>query len=198
MKTMQNFVEHLTGQGIVDALVEQMLQHIEGFREDHDRYLSAVSKLKVELGDSVDKVVTAICERTASDLLFAGFLGFKMNWEHFQNPVTPNCTWPQVDYNDYLQENIAHSLPDYQLADAVLSDFYRSLTVRQQEIYTAIMEYETHLATVAPKLAHYYGYLLGNELLPRVIPGYHVDAVLTMRYTDMLNRYFGKPFLNVM
>ena len=107
MKTMQNFVEHLTGQGIVDALVEQMLQHIEGFREDHDRYLSAVSKLKVELGDPVDKVVTAICERTASDLLFAGFLGFRMNWEHFQNPVTPNCTWPQVDYNDYLQENIA-------------------------------------------------------------------------------------------
>lgn len=198
MKTMQNFVEQLTGPGIVDALVEQMLQHIEGFREDHDRYLSAVNKLKAELGDSVDKVVTAIRERTASDLLFAGFLGFKMNWEHFQNPMTPNCTWPQVDYNDYLQENIAHSLPDYQLADAVLSDFYRSLTTRQQETYTAIMEYETHLATVAPKLAHYYGYLLGNELLPRVVPGYHTDAVLTIRYTDMLNRYFGKPFLDAM
>lgn len=195
MKTMQNLVEQLTGPGIVDAFVEQMLEHIEGFREDHNRYLSAVNRLKAELGDPVDKVVAAIRKRAASDLFFAGSLGLKMNYDHFVNPMTPNCTWMQVDFNDYLRENIAHSFQEYQLAKAVLSEFYDSLTAEQQEIYGAITEYESHLVTAGPKLAHYYGYLLGDTLLYRIIPGYRPDMVLTIKYNTMLEDYFGMQFL---
>lgn len=197
MITIETFTEQLTGLGTADALVEQMLQHIDGFQEDHSRYLSAVNKLRAELGEPVDKAVTAIRKCTASDLLFAGFLGLKMNYDHFVNPMTPNCTWPQVDYNDYLRENIAHSLPEYQLANAVLSDFYRSLTAQQKETYCAIAEYESHLETVGPKLAHYYGYLLGDTLLYRLVPGYQADTVLTIQYNAMLTDYFGKHFLPV-
>ena len=197
MKTIQNFVDQLSGLGIADALVEQMLQHIDGFQEDHSRYLSAINKLGAELGDPVDEVVTAILKCTASDLFFAGFLGLKMNYDHFANPTAPNCTWEQVDYNDYLRENIAHSLPEYQLANSILLDFYNSLTAQQQETYRAIAEYESHLATVGPKLAHYYGYLLGDVLLCQLIPGYQSDPALTIKYNTMLADYFGKQFLPI-
>lgn len=197
MKTMQNFVEQLTGPGIVDALVEHMLEHMEDFREDHNRYLSAVNKLKAQLGNSVDRVVSAIQTRAASDLFFAGVLGLKMNFEHFVNPMTPNCTWPQVDYNDYLRENIAHSLPEYQCAETVLSEFCHVLTLEQRELYDAIAEYASHLATAGPKLAHYYGYLLGDTLLYRLVPGYRPDIALTMKYHAMLEDYFGKRFLPI-
>lgn len=193
MKIMQKLVEQLTGPEMVDALVEQMLEHIEGFREEHMRYVSALERLKEEQG--IDKVVTAIYKRTATDLLFAGFLGLKMNWDHFANPMTPNCTWTQIDYKDYLREDLAHSLPDYQHSSAVLSDFYQPLTVQQRDVYDAIMEYDTHLQTVGPKLAHYYGYLLGDTLLYQLIPGYHADAALTCKYNSMLGEYFGKVFL---
>ena len=37
----------------------------------------------------------------------------------------------------------------------------------------------------------YYGYLLGNELLPRVIPGYYPDSMQTARYTAMIKSYLG-------
>lgn len=201
MKTMQNFVEQLTSPKIVDALVEQLLEHMEDFREDHHRYLTAISRLKSALGDHmaplVDNVVAAIHRRTASDLIFAGALGLKMNLDHFQNPMSPNCTWPQIDFNDYLRENIAHSLPEYQLTETILSDFYNSLTPEQREIYCAITEYASHLETVGPKLAHYYGYLLGDTLLYNIVPGYHPDRVLTMNYNTMLEDYFGKYFLPI-
>lgn len=197
MKTMQNFVEQLTGPGIVDALVEQMLEHIDGFRAEHNRYLSAVKHLKAELGNAIDKVVVAIQKRTASGLFLAGFLGLKMNWDHFVNPMAPNCTWQQVEYNDYLREDLARSLPEYQLADTVLSNFCHSLTAQQQKTYNAITEYENHLLTVGPKLAHYYGYLLGNTLLCHLIPGYRPDTVLTIKYNTMLTDYFGKHFLPI-
>ena len=42
------------------------------------------------------------------------------------------------------------------------------MTVEFEDIVVYI-----YLETVVPKLAHYYGYLLGNELLPCIIPGYH-------------------------
>lgn len=195
MNIMENIVEQLTGLGIVDALVEQMLEHIEGFREEHGRYLSAINRLRAERGTSVDRLVAAIHKRTASALFFAGAMGLKMNSDHFANPMTPNCTWPQVDYNDYLREDIVHSFPDHQQADAVLSDFYNSLTEAQKELYQSIMEYDSHLMTVGPKLAHYYGYLLGNTLLYQLIPGYRADTALTYKYNLMLNQYFGKAFL---
>lgn len=194
MKTIQNFVEQLTGPGIVDALVEQMLEHIDGFRAGHNHYLSAVNKLKVELGDAVDEAVAAIHRRTASVFFLAGFLGLKMNWDHFINPMAPNCTWPQVDYKDYLREELSHSLPDYQQADAFLSDFFHTLTAEQRKTYDAIIEYENRLLTAGPKLAHYYGYLLGNTLLYHLIPGYRPDTVLTIQYNTMLADYFGMPF----
>ncbi len=201
MKTMQNFVEQLTGQGFVDALVELLLKHIEGFQEDHCRYLAAISRLKEELGDrmapAVDEVVSAIHKRTSSDLVFAGFLGLKMNWDHFINPMAPNCTWHQVDLNDCLRENIAHSLPAYKLTESILSDFYGSLSTQQREIYSAITEYESHLATFGPKLAHYYGYLLGDTLLYQIVPGYQADNVLTFKYHTMLEDYLGKHFLPI-
>lgn len=198
MKTMQNFVEQLTGQGIVDALVDLLLKHIEGFQADHNRYLTAVKRLKLELAaPTVDEVISAIYRRISSDLFFAGFLGLKMNLDHFINPMAPNCTWPQVDFDDYLQENIAHSLPAYAITEATLSNFYNSLSAQQKEIYGAIEEYESHLEISGPKLAHYYGYLLGDTLLPRIIPGYQPDSVLTLKYNTMLEDYFGKHFLPI-
>jgi len=196
MKTIQNFVEELTGQEIVDTLVELLLKHIDGFQDDHHRYLTAVNRLKAELtAPAVDGVISAIHRRISSDLLFSAFLGLKMNWEHFINPMAPNCTWPQVDFDDYLQENVAHSLPVYKLTEATLANFYNSLSEQQKEIYLAITEYESYFETSGPKLAHYYGYLLGNTLLPLIIPGYQPDSVLNMRYTAMLEGYWGKNLI---
>ena len=43
--------------------------------------------------------------------------------------------------------------------------------------------------TLVPKIAHYEGFMLGNELLYYVMPGYHPDARLTVRYSRMLKEF---------
>ena len=37
----------------------------------------------------------------------------------------------------------------------------------------------------------YYGYILGNQLFPHMIPGYIADSQLTLRYRNMLENYLG-------
>ena len=97
-----------------------------------------------------------------------------------------------VDSEIYLREETAHRLPEYEGAQKVLDQFYALLSPNQKVLYEDVISYSSYLETTAPKLAHYYGYLLGNELLPRIIPGYHGDMALTVRYRMMLRDYFGK------
>lgn len=195
MKMIQDFAHQLISPDLAEVLTDHMRTHMEDFRTSHHRYLTAINKLRPELGSAVDAVISAVNQRAASDILFSAALGLKMNWEHFFNPMTPNCTWKQVDFNDYLQETVAHSLPPYREAEQVLTDFYQSLNPRQRKLYQAITEYESHIVTVAPKLAHYYGFLLGNRIFDRIIPGYRADLALTVRYNTMLTDYFGERFL---
>ena len=74
-------------------------------------------------------------------------------------------------------------LPQYKTAQNTIQEFLSQLTVEQEETYETVMEYISHLETVVPKLAHYYGYLLGNEMLPNILPGYCEDVRLTLGYT---------------
>lgn len=196
MLTIETILERLTGRHVVETFVQRMAEKSEDFAADRQRYIDAMDVLRKEFGDAVTDEMDAIERQFASDLLFSGLLGLKANLDNFIDPVAKNFL--DVDSEVYLREGTAHRLPEYERAQKVRDRFYSLLSPVQQKLYEDVITYTSHLETVGPKLAHYYGYLLGNELLPRVVPGYHVDSVLTMRYTDMLNHYFGKPFLHVM
>lgn len=189
MLTMQTILEQLTGRHIVEAFVQQMAEKSEGFAADRQRYIDAMDVLQKELGDAVLEERDAIERQLASDLLFSGFLGLKANLNNFIDPIARNFL--DVDFDVYLREEMAHRLPEYERAEKSRDRFYSLLSPVQQKIYEDVLTYTSYLETVGPKLAHYYGYLLGNELLPRIVPGYHKDSILTARYTTMLENYFG-------
>ena len=190
MEELEEMIGFLTGPRVAVTFVKKLLEVSAEFREDHKRYVEALAKLRSEHGTFVDEVYLAMMRQCASDLAYAGMLGLKMNLDHFLNPMLPDCTWPQIDYSDYLREDVAHSLPAYKNAEAVLEVFYQKLSNDQKPLYDAIAEYQSHLVTVGPKLAHYYGYILGNELLPHFVPGYRSDPLLSLKYTEMLSNYF--------
>ena len=184
--------EHLTGHSIAQAFIQWLKEESEEFSADHQRYIDAMKTLSEELGDAVTDEIKAIEQQCASDLLFSGFLGLKANLDNFKNPVARNFL--DVDFEVYLREEVAHRLPEYVNAQKKRDRFYSQLTSVQRETYEDVITYACHLETVGPKLAHYFGYLLGNELLPRIIPGYYVDSVLTIKYNAVLGEYMGKPF----
>ena len=194
MLSANTIFEKICYKEIVTTLVDTMAANSEEFVADQTRFIETISFLETELGrntsPSVNDVVDAIYQQIGSSLLFSCFLGFKANLDHFINPVSR--TFLDVDPEIYLRENIAQQLPDYQRAQHVQEQLYKALSPSQKEKYDdGITTYICHLETVGPKMAHYYGYLLGNQLFPRIIPGYTSDTQLLIQYRYMLEVYCG-------
>ena len=193
------FVDFLLGKPAVDAAIRTLYNQFDDFPEVYQAFLSAIEKLHAVLGPEakheVRKYVTAIEQICASNLFYAGTQGLKMNYDHFVNPMAPNCTWPQIDYDDYIRIHIAESLPMHETARRFKEKFEKQLPEELEDVTEAIISYETALECSGMKLAHYYGYLMGNELLPHCVPGYHPDMVLDIKYTHMLEEYFGQRLI---
>lgn len=197
MMSKKQLLDTLLGKQIVDALIETLYVQTDDFPGIHQAYLEAIEKLGVELGsgqkDNIQEYIAAIEQQCASSLFFAGVQGLKMNLEHFRNPMTPNCTWEQVDDNDYLRADMAYALPMYQSAETYIEQFEQNLPADLRELCDAIACYKAALEVSGMKLAHFCGYLMGNDLLRCCVPGYRSDRVLDFRYKRMLEQFFGGP-----
>lgn len=191
MTRRKEIVNQLTGEINTTALIQMMKATFEDFVQMQHQYEQAMCALKKELGDEpVNTEESAIFRQIASSLFFSGMLGMKANLDNFLNPIARSFL--EVDSDIYLREHIAHSLPEYEAAQQIRDAFYAKLTPLQKETYSAITTYAVYLQTTGTVLAHYYGYLLGNELLPHLIPCYRFDPVQTIRYRRMLEEHFGK------
>ena len=189
--------EKISYKELVTKLVDVIAANSIEFAADQAHFDETISLLKTELGPDISPsaadLVDSIYQQIGSSLLFSCCLGLKDNLAHFIDPVSR--TFLDVDPEMYLRENIARQLPDYLRAQHVQEQFYRKLSPKQKEKYDdGITTYICHLETVGLKLAHYYGYLLGNQLFPHVILGYVSDAQLTLRYRYMLEAYSGTSF----
>lgn len=188
---MKAVLERLTGRETVDYLLNILEENSSDLAEERKRCADAAEILRAaDLTPSVDDEMEAIYAQITSEFLFSAFLGFKANLDHFIDPVAR--TFLNVDSEVYLRENVAKHLPEYEKAEALRRRFRASLSQAQLEIYDDIAAYANSLETTVPKLAHYLGYLLGNELLPRIVPGYGEDGRLTALYSKMLADYFGR------
>lgn len=187
----ERVLELLTGKEGAETLVEKLVAASEDFAEDHQQFEAAIDYFRATLSEnaspSVDELIDAIHEQITLLLLFSGYLGFQANVDHFINPVAR--TFIEADPEVYLRERVAKAMPVYADAQAVIGKFYAQLSLEQKERYECVRVYISHLYTVVPKIAHYEGFLLGNELLRYVMPGYQLDTQLSVRYRLMLQEY---------
>ena len=193
MLSANKFFEEVSYKEMVTSLAEVMASNFEDFAADQARFKETLSWLEKKLANvtapSVEKLVNSIEQQIGSTILFSYFLGLKANWDHFIDPI--GRTFLDVDTETYLRENMAKQLPDCQNAQCAQEQFYAALSPAQRERYEDVIAYISHLETVGPKLAHYYGYIHGNQLFPRIIPGYGADIQLTLQYQHMLGNYIG-------
>ncbi len=178
----------LTGGESADSLVENLIAYSEDFAEDHRKFEEAIdyfrTALPKDIKPSADDLGDAIRRLIFSQMIFAGYLGFQANVDHFLNPVAR--TFVDVDPEVYLREKVARTLPAYTSAKAIIDSFREQLSSEQMERFESISMYIIHLETVIPKIAHYEGFLLGNELLSYVLPGYQPERQLTVCYSRMI------------
>ena len=191
MVTTEKIIKWLTGPQHCQELEMYLENNFKSFLPVKSRYLEALEQLRKELGNdvspSVDDLMDAIESQIASTLFYSGVLGFKSNWDHFVDPMARTVL--DVDFDVFLRESTARRLPKYRQTQAVIDSFSALLAPQQKKSYESIIEYISYLETVGPKLAHYYGYILANDILYDLVPGYYPDKVLTMQYRLMLARY---------
>ena len=175
----------------MDGLIDTVNENFQDFAQIQQGYIQTMELLKKNLGQGAVQIEeNAICQQIVSGILFSWVLGIQANYRYFSDPVSGNFLI--ADPEVYLRENISRSLPDYADAQQKRDEFYSQLNQTQKALYEPVREYVCYLETVGPKLAHYYGYVIGNSLLQRVIPGYQPDMAFTLQYCMELEKYFGK------
>ena len=185
---------------IIFELMSFMERNTDDFAESHKKYRKCLDMLKKELGDSaaVEEFDNALHDAICELLIYSAYLGFKANLDYFENPVANNFL--NVDPETYLREGTARMLPAYERAYAKVNAFYEKLSPKLKETIDAVTDYESHLETVGPKIAHYWAFKKANSYYPHVIPGYDAPISLTYAYEHMLAKYMGvslKSFLEI-
>lgn len=182
---VKTIMECLAGKETLKLLMDVLEEQSADLVEVRQRCTRAIQILRdAALQPSVDGVMTAIYGQTASTFLFSLCLGMKDNLDHFIDPLAR--TFLEVDGEAYLREGMLRQLPQYIEARAVWQQFAGEVPTELQSMYEDIAAYAAHLDVLVPKLAHYYGYLLGNELYSYTVPGYYPDSRLTIQYRRML------------
>lgn len=195
MLTVKSVMTQLTDPELILQRMSDTLRKIDPkFVDEEQKYFSAVDALKEVIGDTVSpsasEYIAAREQQICAELIYVAWLGFQQNLECFQNPI--NTMFLKMDYEDFHRERRMHTLPEVQKALEIRNAFYemlRTLPEEKREITEGITEYMSYLETTGYKLAHYFGFILADQFLHHVVPGYVSDSVATMQYRWDLQKY---------
>ena len=87
-----------------------------------------------------------------------------------------------------------HLLPVAEKANKTTYAFLEELRASHRDrldLLDGVNSYYSHLKTIGYKVAHYYGFLLADQLLPHLIPGYYADSVYVSTYGLILHNDIG-------
>jgi hypothetical protein len=195
MYTVKSVMSQLTDPKVVLQNVSDTLRRIDpNFLQEEQQYLRAVDALKEAVGDSVSptasEYIAAREQEICAELIYVAWLGFQQNLECFQNPI--NTMFLKMDYEDFHRERRMHTLPEVQKALKTINAFYevlRTLPEEKRNLTDGITDYMSYLETTGYKLAHYFGFILADQFLYHVVPGYVSDPVTKMQYRWDLQKY---------
>ncbi len=160
-----------------------LIEENEEYKALHFAFQSAGQNMEPFL---LKKLVCAFENRLHTTLLFCANLGFQENLALFRDPMR-RC-FLEVDPIDYLKENQLYSLPHYRKASQEIQTLRCSLP---HEPFLRLLEYYSFLEMYGEKIAHYYGYLAANILLPHHEPAYSPNTVVSTAYREQLQKDLG-------
>lgn len=197
MKTVNTIIHRLTDPTILLREVRETLRTLDpDYPEEEKQFRQAAAELEQKIGPNAKEYLAALEQEFASDILFVGWQGFKLNWDCFNNPV--NKLLLREDFEDLHLEYRMPTLPMAQAARHTINAFLDALPPEKRHLTTGITSYYSYLQTTAYKLAHYFGFCLADQFLPFVIPGYVRDPLLTDQYTRDLQRFLNANLSSIL
>ena len=193
MKTIEQIKDLMVGKSVIADLADLLRANDADFAESEKGYYAAVEKLRAALPaeqtPTLDEYLSACETDVISVVAYAGYLGFRVNLENFHHPI--GIDFVRLDTIDYLKDHLFGHFPINYRNSQVREAFYKSLPEGLQGLEDSIQDYFTHLDCAGPKLAHYAGYIIANNILPWIEPGYREDYCQTMAFTAETEKYMG-------
>ncbi len=190
MLTIQSVVHSITDPGCILGEMKAILRKIDPeYPGEEAAYTQALQALQARM--TPEKLPEAMAllalqeQALASDLLFLVWNGLHLNLDCFYHPASRSFLL--LDPASIHQEETMQTMPAVRRYRNRVDAFCRSLTGQEYRLFTPFTAYYAYLQTAAYKLAHYFGFLLGDALLPAVVPGYVPDHAATEAYTLLLH-----------
>lgn len=181
MKEPKAIFAQLTDTGILSDLARLLRDNDPEFPPCEQAYQQAVAALQAALNDSstlrLEDYLEAWKQEVLAHMVYAGYLGFQANLANFRDPTGNDFVFQDDSIN--LKEHIMERFPVCLNASDMQRRFRRSLPKALRRNCDMVSGYFIFLNVYGKKLAHYTGYMFGNEFLPWVEPGYQCDEIQT-------------------
>ena len=193
----KNITELISRPQFIDSiLIEELKRYLSercsDYAEAEKEYLKRLQEFE-GTSDTSRTIISEVIElrekSIAASMLFAGHLGFRANKDNSERNFRSPSQFDEPE--EYLNESIMRSMPVSVQTASKLRSVYETMTEEQKTIYEDLVSYFVLLEDHGTKLAHFYGYMLANHLLYKMIPGYVEDQSQTQRYTKKLSAYLG-------
>lgn len=191
MITVQDVLSNLFSVSMITELSNWLVEKDLDFSPVQAAYQDAAKILVSQLGQEAEAFLSAQDQQIISDLRYCAYLGFQANLANFR--CSGGNHFVAQGSGHFLREHIMYSLPGRVSYDTIITAFQTRHGRSAGPQLDAIQNYYIYLETVGPKLAHYWGYVFANHVLPLVEPGYVCDGAQTSIYTMELSRELGFP-----
>lgn len=190
MKTIDEIMQVMTGSVVLDDLKELIRAHDDTFPHEEKTYREAVAFLKAVVPEAdVDEYVKAHETQIINNILYAAYEGYRANLQNFHSPYATR--FPTMDFTHYIRDHLIGKFPPAIDACHTYEAFVKNLPEGCTEAEEVVTSYFSLLDVYGPKLAHYVGYMLANQFLVWVVPGYRADYAQTSLYRTELKKYMG-------
>lgn len=197
MLTVKTVMTQLTDPAILLREVKETLRTLDpDYPEEEKQFLQAAAELEQEIGPGAKECLTALEQEFASDIIFVGWQGFKLNLDCFTNPV--NKLLLREDFEDMHMEHRMPTLPMAQAAKRTIDAFLGPLPPEKHHLVSGITSYYSYLQTTAYKFAHYFGFRLADQFLYYVVPGYISDPLLSEQYSWEIQQFLNTDLTIIM
>jgi hypothetical protein len=194
MNMIKTAMSCLTDTSTIITRMKMILREIDpNFPTAENEFRDGVIMLRKAIGTEnttcVDDMLLAQDQRIASNLVFLVWSGLHQNLSCFHNSA--NKLYLKLDFEDIHQEHMLYSMPTTIRAQKQIEKAYQNIPSKLCYLTEPITLYYSYLETIAYKLAHYFGFLLADEFLYWVVPGYCHDNKVTSTYRMELSKYLN-------
>lgn len=156
-------------------------EHLADF-EDAEREFKAA--LKGQSDVSADEYLNIVKQEFLCELSAVAWKGFMWNLACFEKRASKELLYSEPEFR-FGQEHL-HEIPVLSELFAKDRAIWDRLTPEIQETLENVDDYYSYLRSPGLSIAHYWGFLWANSVLPRFIPGYTPDMKLTHNFERMI------------